>query len=117
MALKLLSITSLLNHGKMSIKPPLLMLRSSRRVLPLPPATGPYTLSITFNVSIDIEYYVIAEPWKDVDQTTPLDAQVTATGASRHATVDVSSAAGDVVTDIAYCEATAGGNSLTAGAS
>src|SRR5687767_4838191 len=81
------------------------------------PATGSNTLAITWNGSQVIEYYVIAEPWKDVHQTTPLGTQATATGASSPATVNVSTSAGNTVTDIAYCEATAGGNSLTAGAS
>lgn len=64
-----------------------------------PDTGGAYTVEITWP-SEQFEVGGIAVDWSGVDQVTPLDSPAGANGNSTTATVDVASAAGDVVIDL-----------------
>jgi hypothetical protein len=64
------------------------------------PATGSHTLAFDHSSQGSANFLLVGVPTDGVDQTTPNDAAVTATGtASSAATLNVSSATGDLVLD------------------
>lgn len=76
------------------------------------PATGVVAIHIGFDVATDF-VNGMAESWCGVDQTTPVGTAAKASGSSSPATVNVTSASGELVTDAVISEI---GSTLTVGA-
>lgn len=65
------------------------------------PPTGATDIVVTMGTA-DSQGVVVVSSYSGVDQSTPVDAEVTASGTADPATLDVSSAVGDMVVDCLY---------------
>ena len=77
------------------------------------PATGSNTVLLT-GVNVNADWNVAAISFYNVDQSTPLGTAVTATGTSATPSIDVGSAADDIVVDVVAHLTTGGGSTGSA---